>query len=119
MHPSSRPDAARSPRTGNAAAGNASDDENSNKPSLRARVARFFGREGPGGITVGAWASVAAVAVAVVLATWRDQRLQERAAEAEREVVTSSAADWRHAKREAKEAARDARSAASKWSKGL
>ena len=88
------------------------------KPSLRSRVARFFSREGPGGLNLGYWAAVAAAAVAVALVTWNDQRLQEKAREAERETLTLSSDDWRHAKQEAKEAAKDARSAASKWTKG-
>ena len=109
--------AAAAGRSSPRAAANAAGNSNS-RPSLRARVARLFSRE-VAGLSVGAWAAVAAAAVAVALAAWNEQRLQERAREAEKEALTSSSEDWRHAKWEAKEAAKDTRSAASKWSKGL
>jgi predicted metal-dependent phosphoesterase TrpH len=108
--------AAAAGRSSPRAAANAAGNSNS-RPSLRARVARLFSRE-VAGLSVGAWAAVAAAAVAVALAAWNEQRLQERAREAEKEALTSSSEDWRHAKWEAKEAAKDARSAASKLSKG-
>ena len=112
------PGAGAPPRTSTRSAAAAAAAPETPKPSLRARAARFFARDGPGGLTFGAWAAMAAAAVAVAAATWHDSRLQERRREAEREVFTSSSEDWRNAKQEAKEAARDARSAASKWSKG-
>ena len=106
-----------SPRS--AAAGAPSAGNNNTKPSLRSRAARFFARDGPGGLTLGAWATIAAATVFMAVVSWKnDHELQERKREAEREVFTSSSEDWRHAKREAREAAKDARSAASKWSKG-
>jgi len=116
--------AARAAETRSAVAANAATAaaaaaaDNENKPSLRARLSRFFARDGPGGLTFGAWACVAAATLAVALASWQDQRLQEKEKEVKRESLTSSSQDWRNAKQEAKEAARDARSAASKWAKG-
>ena len=107
----------RSPRAAAAAAGNAgaAAGTNNNKPSFSSRVRSFCAREGPAGIIYGIWACLTAAAVAVAATTWNDERVQRRRAETEREFLTSSSEDWRQAKREAKEAAKDARSAASKW----